>query len=169
LGAQIIIKAETTSEYAREVTNRSQSLPLKYHFIKGIHYPGHIKDPSLEKVGFREITLNLASHLTIQNYFPNKDTDNKDVMIFVYWGLPRWKKTQWVCRPSIQSMNMRQSTVSATARKKAYIDKSNCTAQPMFRVGTWQIKKNTSEYWDLPKRWNTGILRLKHELNWNRR
>ncbi|MBH52754.1 MAG: hypothetical protein CMI18_00185 [Opitutaceae bacterium] len=75
MGAQIIIKAETTSEYAREVTNRSQSLPLKYHFIKGIHYPRHIKDLSLEKVGFREIALNLASHLTKQRHGQQRRND----------------------------------------------------------------------------------------------
>jgi hypothetical protein len=85
--AQIIVKAEATHEYTKDVAMRKADDPLTYHFVKGYFYPGNIADKSLIKVDFMDIAQNLAVHLTKQNYYPSKDTDNNDVMIVVNWGV----------------------------------------------------------------------------------
>jgi hypothetical protein len=85
--AQIIIKAEATREYSKQVATRNPDEPLTYHFIKGDFFPGYISDPSLGKVDFMDIAQNLAIQLTKQNYYPSKDIENNDVMIIVNWGI----------------------------------------------------------------------------------
>ena len=86
-GAQILIKAEATHEYTKSVANRKPDDPLTYHFVKGYFYGGDIKDESLVEVSFTEIAQNLAVHLTKQNYYPSKNTESNDTMIFVHWGV----------------------------------------------------------------------------------
>lgn len=85
--AQILIKAEATHEYTKSVADRSKDDPLTYHFVKGYFYGGDINDKSLVDVEFNEIAQNLAVHLTKQNYYPSKDTQNNDVMLIVHWGV----------------------------------------------------------------------------------
>lgn len=58
-----------------------------YHFFKGRHFGGNIRDKSLREVPFEEVVQTLAMEMRTRNYYPEPVMEKGEFLIVVHWGV----------------------------------------------------------------------------------
>ncbi|MDA0350546.1 MAG: hypothetical protein O3C20_24475, partial [Verrucomicrobia bacterium] len=85
--SQIAFKTEATEEYSIARAQNPEKKIQTYQFMKGRYFPGDLKRTSMEKVTFMEILENLAIHLQKQNFYPDPENGEGDLVIVVHYGV----------------------------------------------------------------------------------
>ncbi|MCZ6674371.1 MAG: hypothetical protein O7C75_15690 [Verrucomicrobia bacterium] len=84
---KIAVRAEATIEYTKGRALDETKKIQTYQFMKGRYFPGDLKRVSMEKVTFREILENMAVHLQKQNFYPDPEYGEGDLVLVVHYGV----------------------------------------------------------------------------------
>ena len=83
---RITLKAVATDEYL-EVRERDGAAEiLTYQFLEGRRFTGKSLNKSLERMTFQELAVNLAENLVKQNFYPNPELGQGELLIVVHYG-----------------------------------------------------------------------------------
>ncbi|MCZ6674370.1 MAG: hypothetical protein O7C75_15685 [Verrucomicrobia bacterium] len=84
---KVSIRAEATEEYvdarAFDGTKKIQT----YQFMKGRYFPGDVKRITLENFAFMDVLKDMAVHLQKQNFQPNLEYGEGDLVLVVHYGV----------------------------------------------------------------------------------
>lgn len=58
-----------------------------YHFFKGKHFGGNIRDSSIRQVPFQEVVDSLAKEMKARRFYPSSDKEKGDFLVVVHWGV----------------------------------------------------------------------------------
>ena len=84
---KIAFKVEATEEYSIDRAQDPNKKIQTYQFMKGRYFPGDLKRTSMEKVTLMDILENLAVHLQKQNFYPDPENGEGDLVIVVHYGV----------------------------------------------------------------------------------
>lgn len=84
---RVVVKAEARGDYLTERARNPEEKVQTYLFMKGQYYGGGISDPSMDEMSFEDIVRNLAGHLQRQQFFPESEEDDSDLLIVVHYGV----------------------------------------------------------------------------------
>ena len=86
---RISVRAEAWDEFTTERARNPEKKILRYRFLKGNYHPGTISDPSMQELKFEDIVRDVALNLGKNNFIPDPDPENTDLIIVVHWGRTR--------------------------------------------------------------------------------
>ena len=84
---KIAIKAEATVEYTKARALDEDKKIQTYQFMKGRYFPGDVKRVTMEKFTFMELLENMAAHLRKQNFYPDPENGEGDLVLVVHYGV----------------------------------------------------------------------------------
>ena len=85
---RVLVDSWARDDYQESKRGESGELRYEtYHILKGEHYGGNIRDPSLRQVDFQEVAGVLAQEMRARNYYPATVTEQGDFLIVVHWGV----------------------------------------------------------------------------------
>ena len=91
---RVTIKAIAAEDYVKgRVVDESMKVQT-YTFIEGQQYKGLTRDKGMEGVSFNDIVMDLAQHLVKQNFYPNPDPAQGDLLIAVHYGATDFEQDQ---------------------------------------------------------------------------
>jgi hypothetical protein len=80
------VASKTSKDYIRAKLPDGSFQPEFYSFGKGGNWGGEIKDPTIDKLSFLDVSHVIAVPLAGQKYFPARDPKKTRLLIMVYWG-----------------------------------------------------------------------------------
>lgn len=80
---RVVVNASAEKEFLEASKDKSYHT---FHFYKGRHYTGSMRDKSLSEVTFEDVAQTAAQFLGEQNYYPATSTDTGDLLIMISWG-----------------------------------------------------------------------------------
>ncbi len=84
---RVTIVAHADPDYLASRYDAAGNLRTETYFVlQGQHFPGLIRDRSLEKTTIHDVARVLAPELSKQQYLPAKDVAEADLMLVVHWG-----------------------------------------------------------------------------------
>jgi hypothetical protein len=85
----VAVAAGADEAYARNKFGNSSADPKTESFVlaQGTYFGGWLRDQSLGKAKFDEITSALVPDLALNHFIPAKDPKNADLLIVVHWGV----------------------------------------------------------------------------------
>ena len=85
--ARVLVDSYARSEYVESKVIDGEAQRETYHFFKGRHFGGNIRDKSLDDVPFEDVAQSLAKEMRARNYYPEQDPIKGDFLIVVHWGV----------------------------------------------------------------------------------
>lgn len=85
--ARVLVDSYAKSDYEKEKVVDGEARYETYHFFKGRHFGGNIRDTSLRDVPFEEVVQTLANEMRTRNYYPERVAEQGDFLIVVHWGV----------------------------------------------------------------------------------
>ena len=86
---RVSVRAEAWDEFTKERARDPDKKIMTYRFMKGNYHPGSVADPSMEDLKFEDIVKDVALNLGKNNFIPDPDPENTDLIIVVHWGRTR--------------------------------------------------------------------------------
>ena len=86
---RVSVRAEAWDEFTTERARNPDKKILRYRFLKGNYHPGSISDPSMQDLKFEDIVHDIALNLGKNNFIPDPNPENTDLIIVVHWGRTR--------------------------------------------------------------------------------
>lgn len=86
---RVSVRAEAWDEFTTERARNPEKKVLRYRFMKGNYHPGTISDPTMEDLKFEDIVKDVALNLGKNNFIPDPNPENTDLIIVVHWGRTR--------------------------------------------------------------------------------
>jgi hypothetical protein len=86
---RVSVRAEAWDEFTTDRARDPSKKILTYRFLKGIYHPGTISDSSMKELTFKDIVTDVAINLGKNNFIPDPDPENTDLIIVVHWGRTR--------------------------------------------------------------------------------
>lgn len=83
----VAVKAFATEEYLKERALNNSKKVQTYHFMEGRHFKGISRDKGLENMTFEELARDLVVHLVKQNFYPEPNLQEGDLLIVVHYGV----------------------------------------------------------------------------------
>jgi hypothetical protein len=80
------VAAKVSNDYVRAKLPDGSFQPEFYTFGEGGIWGGEIKDPTFEKLNFKQVAHIIAMPLASQKYLPASDPNKTKILIMVYWG-----------------------------------------------------------------------------------
>lgn len=85
--ARVLVDSFARAEYEEKKVVDGEARYETYHFFKGRHFGGNIRDKSLRDVPFEEVVQTLAMEMRTRNYYPETVAEQGDFLIVVHWGV----------------------------------------------------------------------------------
>ena len=86
---RVSVRAEAWDEFTTDRARDPDKKILRYRFMKGNYHPGSIADPTMEELKFEDIVKDVALNLGKNNFIPDPNPENTDLVIVVHWGRTR--------------------------------------------------------------------------------
>ncbi|MDA0347301.1 MAG: hypothetical protein O3C20_07850 [Verrucomicrobia bacterium] len=83
---RVAIKAEASKDYLRERAQNENKKVQTYQFMEGNHFKGRSSDKGVQAITFNDIIQELPQHLVKQNFYPNPELGEGDLLIVVHYG-----------------------------------------------------------------------------------
>lgn len=83
----VAVAAGADKDYVQRKFGEHGANAETFVFAQGKCFGGYLRDASLERTQFTDITRDLAPDLAVQKYYPAPDAKNADLLIVVHWGI----------------------------------------------------------------------------------
>lgn len=85
--ARVLVDSYAREGYEESKVVDGESRHETYHFFKGRHFGGNMRDPSLREVSFEDMAVALAEEMKARNYYSVMEQEKGDFLIVVHWGV----------------------------------------------------------------------------------
>lgn len=86
---RVSVRAEAWDEFTTDRARDPSKKIMTYRFLKGNYHPGTISDASMKDLTFEDIVKDVALNLGKNNFIPDPDPENTDLLIVIHWGRTR--------------------------------------------------------------------------------
>lgn len=90
----VTVRAWASEEYLKERVTKPKKKIQTYQFFKGNHFKGKSFDKGFEEMSFNDLILDLAQHLTRQDFYPASKIGDGDLLIVVHYGVTDFEEDQ---------------------------------------------------------------------------
>ena len=85
--ARVLVDSYAREGYEEAKVVDGESRHETYHFFKGRHFGGNMRDPSLRELSFEDMAVALAEEMKARNYYSVMGQEEGDFLIVVHWGV----------------------------------------------------------------------------------
>ena len=84
---QVVVHSQASEAFMTQRALDDKKEFYTYHFYKGRFHGGNRADPSMNRMSFNDIVVDMANHLQKQNFYPVQENEKSDLLIVVHYGV----------------------------------------------------------------------------------